>query len=131
MRVIGVVDLLAGRAVHARARAGARERYEPVRAVAGTAIEPGDARALTHAYVTRLGVAELYVADLDAILGRPPQNTCVGAVASALSTATHDAAAGCRDPSIRAAARSSVGTSSGESRHERRAALAGRRRVVA
>ena len=44
--------------------------------------------------MTRLGVAELYVADLDAILGRPPQNTCVGAVASALSTATHDAAAG-------------------------------------
>ena len=68
MRVIGVVDLLAGRAVHARA--GCRGSYQPVRAVAGSPIEPGDALALARAYVNRLGVTELYAADLDAILAR-------------------------------------------------------------
>lgn len=68
MRVIGVVDLLAGRAVHARA--GQRDRYAPVQAVAGLTIETGDALALARAYVHRLGLTELYVADLDAILGR-------------------------------------------------------------
>ena len=68
MRVIGVVDLLAGRAVHALA--GRRESYRPVRAVAGSPIEPGDALALARAYVERLGLTELYAADLDAILSR-------------------------------------------------------------
>jgi phosphoribosylformimino-5-aminoimidazole carboxamide ribotide isomerase len=65
VRVIGVVDLAAGRAVHARG--GMRERYAPVRAVAGSPIEPGDAVALVRAYVDRLGLNELYAADLDAI----------------------------------------------------------------
>jgi len=55
VRVIGVVDLLAGRAVHARA--GRRESYEPVRTVAGAPIEPGDGLALAGAYVDRLGIA--------------------------------------------------------------------------
>lgn len=68
MRVIGVMDLLGGRAVHAVA--GQRERYRPVPTVADFPIEPGDALALARAYVHRLGVAELYAADLDAILGR-------------------------------------------------------------
>ena len=68
MRVIGVVDLLAGRAVHARA--GRRRSYQPVRAVAGSPIEAGDALALARAYMDRLDLTELYAADLDAILGR-------------------------------------------------------------
>ena len=68
MRVIGVVDLLAGRAVHARA--GRRETYEPVRAAAGEVIAAGDAVALARIYVDRLGITELYVADLDAIIAR-------------------------------------------------------------
>ena len=68
MRVIGVLDLLGGRAVHARA--GRRDRYEPVQTVAGVAIEPGDAVALAQIYVHDLGVTELYAADLDAILAR-------------------------------------------------------------
>ena len=67
MRVIGVVDLLGGRAVHALA--GRRESYRPVRAVAGSPIEPGDALALARAYMDRLGLTELYAADLNAILG--------------------------------------------------------------
>jgi phosphoribosylformimino-5-aminoimidazole carboxamide ribotide isomerase len=66
--VIGVVDLLAGRAVHARA--GRRESYRPVGAVAGSPIEAGDALALAEAYLRRLGLTELYAADLDAILAR-------------------------------------------------------------
>ena len=65
MRLIGVVDLVAGCAVHAVA--GRREHYRPVEAIAGSPIGPGDALALARAYMD-LGIAELYVADLDAIL---------------------------------------------------------------
>jgi len=86
MQVIGVVDLLDGRAVHARG--GRRERYLPVQAVDEMSIEPGDATALARTYVERLGVSGLYVADLDAIAGRPLQNTCIAALASALSATT-------------------------------------------
>jgi phosphoribosylformimino-5-aminoimidazole carboxamide ribotide isomerase len=78
--VIGVIDLLAGDAVHAVA--GQRENYAPVRAVAGSPIEPGDALALARAYVERFGLTELYAADLDAILGRPPQNVLTSAIAA-------------------------------------------------
>ena len=86
MRIVGVVDLLAGRAVHARA--GTRELYAPVRAVASSPFEymgptgPGNAVALARAYTDRLGIKELYVADLDAIQGRAPQDTAVAAVAA-------------------------------------------------
>jgi phosphoribosylformimino-5-aminoimidazole carboxamide ribotide isomerase len=72
LRIIGVLDLLAGRAVHARA--GDRARYRPVEDVAGIPIDGGDALALAHAYIDRLGLLELYVADLDAIeCGAAPQ----------------------------------------------------------
>src|SRR5688572_1221967 len=80
MRVIGVVDLLAGRAVHARA--GRRDSYQLVRAIAGLPIESGDALALARAYVDRLGVTELYAADLEAILGGASQDALVAAVAA-------------------------------------------------
>ena len=80
MRVIGVLDLLGGRAVHARA--GQRERYRPVRAVAGEPIGDGDPLALARAYIDRLGVSELYAADLDAILGRTPQDALVARLAA-------------------------------------------------
>ena len=76
MQVIGVVDLLSGRAVHARA--GHREHYQPVSEVGGSLIEPGRAAAVVREYVERLGLTALYVADLDAILGRPPQEALVG-----------------------------------------------------
>ena len=82
MRILGVLDLSGGRAVHARA--GRRELYAPVREVAGEAIEPGDAGALATIYRERLGIDELYAADLDAILGGPPQRTLVTAVARVL-----------------------------------------------
>ena len=79
MRVLGVLDLLDGRAVHARA--GAREHYEPVRAIAGDSIEPGDARALARAYLDRFDLTELYVADLDAVMGGAAQDRLVTALA--------------------------------------------------
>ena len=71
MRVIGVIDLLAGRAVHAVA--GARDRYQPVKPIAGGPSTPGDSSALARFYIDRLGVGAIYVADLDAIQGGPPQ----------------------------------------------------------
>ena len=80
MRVLGVLDLLNGRAVHARA--GARERYEPVCLVAGAPIQAGDAQAIARTYRDRLGVTELYAADLDAIMGRSPQDPIVAALAA-------------------------------------------------
>jgi phosphoribosylformimino-5-aminoimidazole carboxamide ribotide isomerase len=64
MRVIGVIDLKDGVAVHAVR--GERERYRPVRSELVEGAAPVDvARALRD----RLGLRELYVADLDAIAG--------------------------------------------------------------
>jgi HisA/HisF family protein len=80
MRVIGVIDLVGGRAVHARA--GQRATYAPVEAIAGTPIHDGDPVALAHAYVDRFGLEELYVADLDAIAGGMPQQTALRRLAS-------------------------------------------------
>jgi phosphoribosylformimino-5-aminoimidazole carboxamide ribotide isomerase len=55
MRVIGVIDVRDGVAVHARG--GVREHYEAI----------GDPLELARKYLDDCGVAELYVADLDAI----------------------------------------------------------------
>ena len=68
MRIIGVIDVRNGQAVHARG--GVRADYAPVDAVAGVNVA-GDAVALARTYVERLGVRELYVADLDAIADGP------------------------------------------------------------
>jgi phosphoribosylformimino-5-aminoimidazole carboxamide ribotide isomerase len=67
MRIIGVIDLRDGRAVHARG--GHREDYQPVRSRLLEDASAGDATALALAY-RRSGVAEIYLADLDAIAGR-------------------------------------------------------------
>ena len=66
MQLIGVIDLLAGRAV--RARGGARDRYLPVAAIGATTID-GNPLALARAYVDQCGLSTLYAADLDAIDG--------------------------------------------------------------
>ena len=66
MRIVGVTDIRGGKAVHARG--GQREHYSPVSVAAGERVD-GDAVALARVYVDRLGVRELYVADLDAIDG--------------------------------------------------------------
>jgi len=66
MRLIGVIDLAGGRAVHARG--GLRDNYAPVRSALLRAGEEGDPVALARAYL-RFPVPEIYVADLDAIAG--------------------------------------------------------------
>ena len=90
MRIVGVIDLLRGRAVHARA--GRRDLYEPVRQVAGTAIAAGDAVALARVYVDRLGVRELYVADLDALGVGAVQQSLVTRIAAIGAPVLLDAA---------------------------------------
>ena len=65
MRVVGVIDLKDGTAVHAVR--GERERYRPVSGV--IAGEDGDALALARGFREELGLEEIYVADLDAIVG--------------------------------------------------------------
>jgi phosphoribosylformimino-5-aminoimidazole carboxamide ribotide isomerase len=66
MRLIGVIDLAGGHAVHARG--GRRDAYTPVRSALLEPGEEGDPVALARAYL-RYPLAEIYVADLDAIAG--------------------------------------------------------------
>jgi phosphoribosylformimino-5-aminoimidazole carboxamide ribotide isomerase len=66
MRVVGVIDLKGGAAVHAVR--GERERYRPVRSAIGG--DDGDALALARGFRDALGLEEIYVADLDAIVGK-------------------------------------------------------------
>ena len=80
MRIVGVIDLLGGRAVHARG--GCRHGYRPVEAAADTRID-GDAAVLARVYTEQLGVAAVYVADLDAIAGGAGQDLPMGSPALA------------------------------------------------
>src|SRR4051812_47889975 len=67
MRVIPVLDLRGGLAVHAVA--GDRARYAPVRSL----LHPDpDPIGLARAFRAELGLTEVYLADLDAIAGGPP-----------------------------------------------------------
>jgi phosphoribosylformimino-5-aminoimidazole carboxamide ribotide isomerase len=76
MRVIPVIDLKSGAAVHAMR--GERERYRPLRSkiVAGS-----DPVQVARAVREGLGLEELYVADLDAIAGGPGHGEVVAALA--------------------------------------------------
>ena len=67
MRVVGVIDLKAGAAVHAVR--GERERYRPI----------GDPLAIARKF--RPGLEELYVADLDAITGAGENDGVIRALA--------------------------------------------------
>jgi phosphoribosylformimino-5-aminoimidazole carboxamide ribotide isomerase len=100
VRVVGVIDLARGRAVHARA--GRRDLYEPVQSVAGRRIEAGDGVALARAYVDRLGIRELYVADLDALGGGPVQRPAIAAIAAVGTPVLLDAAVTTADEARRA-----------------------------
>lgn len=83
MEIGAVIDLLHGRAVHAKG--GARDRYEPVARVAGMRVD-GDPDTLARVYVERLGARTLYLADLDAIGGAPPDVSAIRRVASIAPT---------------------------------------------
>jgi phosphoribosylformimino-5-aminoimidazole carboxamide ribotide isomerase len=76
MRVIPVIDLKSGAAVHAVR--GERERYRPLRSeiVAGC-----DPIRVARAVREGLGLDELYVADLDAIAGGPQHRDVVAGLA--------------------------------------------------
>jgi phosphoribosylformimino-5-aminoimidazole carboxamide ribotide isomerase len=78
MRLIPVIDLARGQAVHARA--GERALYPPVESVLIPGRE-GDPLALVQAYRDALGARECYVADLDAIQGGQLQRDLLREVA--------------------------------------------------
>lgn len=78
MRVIGVIDLLGGRAVHARG--GRREDYKPLESSGDIPVPSGDAVALSRVYLDHLRLDGVYVADLDAIAARPAQDDVVSAI---------------------------------------------------
>jgi phosphoribosylformimino-5-aminoimidazole carboxamide ribotide isomerase len=77
VRVVGVIDLKDGTAVHAVR--GERERYRPVSGVIGGA--DGDALALARGFRAALALDELYVADLDAIGGGSGNASLLAALA--------------------------------------------------
>jgi phosphoribosylformimino-5-aminoimidazole carboxamide ribotide isomerase len=66
-KVIPVLDVMAGQAVHAIA--GKRSHYRPIRSILHPTSEP---TALARTYRDKLGLKCLYLADLDAILGGQP-----------------------------------------------------------
>jgi phosphoribosylformimino-5-aminoimidazole carboxamide ribotide isomerase len=76
MRVIPVIDLQRGVAVHAIR--GDRERYRPLRS---RIAEGSDPVHVTRALRERFGFDELYVADLDAIAGGPGSPHVIAALA--------------------------------------------------
>jgi len=76
MRVIPVIDLKGGAAVHAVR--GERERYRPLRS---TLLEGADPVGVTRAVRDALGLDELYVADLDAIAGGAGHTETLAALA--------------------------------------------------
>lgn len=78
LRVIGVLDVARGRAVHARS--GRREQYVPVSRVAGVDIADASPSDVARVYVERIGLSELYMADLDAIQGGATQHGVIAQV---------------------------------------------------
>jgi phosphoribosylformimino-5-aminoimidazole carboxamide ribotide isomerase len=77
MRVVPVIDLKDGTAVHAVR--GERERYRLVRSVIGG--KDGDPLSLARAFRSELGLDELYVADLDALGGEGEDSSSISALA--------------------------------------------------
>jgi phosphoribosylformimino-5-aminoimidazole carboxamide ribotide isomerase len=71
MRVVPVIDIKGGTAVHAVR--GERERYRPL---------GGDPLAIARGFRAELGLDELYVADLDAITGARGNDAVIRALAS-------------------------------------------------
>ncbi|WP_081616861.1 MULTISPECIES: HisA/HisF-related TIM barrel protein [unclassified Thioalkalivibrio] len=83
MKVIPVIDLLRGEAVHARR--GHRDTYQPLRT---PTCADGDALTLARYYTVVLGLDLIYIADLDAIQGRGSQAGLLHDIAAEISPAT-------------------------------------------
>lgn len=67
IRVIPVIDLKGGQVV--RGVAGHRHEYQPIRSRLCSGSDPLD---VAHAFRNKLGLKELYIADLDALAGSEP-----------------------------------------------------------
>jgi phosphoribosylformimino-5-aminoimidazole carboxamide ribotide isomerase len=75
MHLVPVIDLKGGVAVHARG--GRRESYAPVRSALCASADPVDVLA---AYGGLHGFSDVYIADLDAIGGAPPDDTTLARI---------------------------------------------------
>jgi phosphoribosylformimino-5-aminoimidazole carboxamide ribotide isomerase len=100
VRIIGVIDLKDGMAVHARR--GRRDTYAAVQQSAGAPID-GLPLTLARHYVERLGLTDVYVADLNAIASRAPQTETIHSLAVVGATLLVDAGIADRDSARRIA----------------------------
>lgn len=92
MKIIPVIDLMAGKAVHARC--GQRNSYQSLRT---HLCADGDARALARFYASELGSDLIYIADLDAIEGRGLQIDLLKKIATEVPAAALWVDAGVKD----------------------------------
>lgn len=76
--IYGVLDLKAGQVVHAIG--GRRSAYQPVRSRMAAGATP---REVAEAFARQLGLSAAYIADLDALAGRPPDVSALAAIADA------------------------------------------------
>jgi phosphoribosylformimino-5-aminoimidazole carboxamide ribotide isomerase len=100
MRVVPVLDLKGGVAVHAVR--GERHAYAPVQSVLSSSADP---IALAQAFRERLGCDACYVADLDAIAGTGDHDAIVQAIAGLGLSVWLDAGVTTADDALRAASR--------------------------
>jgi phosphoribosylformimino-5-aminoimidazole carboxamide ribotide isomerase len=99
MRVVPVLDLKGGVAVHAVR--GERHAYAPVRSVLAPSADPV---ALARAFLLSLGCGACYIADLDAIAGTGDHGAVVEAIAGLGIAVWLDAGVAGADDARRAAA---------------------------
>mgnify|MGYP003694498083 CR=1 FL=1 len=104
MRVVPVLDLKGGVAVHAIR--GERHAYAPVQSVLSPSAEPV---ALARAFRERLGSDACYVADLDAITGAGDHGPVVRAIAELGLAVWLDAGVATADDAGQAAAGAAPG----------------------
>ncbi|MCR9116512.1 MAG: HisA/HisF-related TIM barrel protein [bacterium] len=86
MKVLPVIDLLAGKAVHAVR--GERQNYQPVNSRLG---KQGDVGALSNALATQYGFTSAYVADLAALGGIAPDVNSLNLIRSNIANLWVDA----------------------------------------
>ena len=108
VRIIGVIDLKDGKAVHARG--GRRDLYAPVHQSAGLVVN-GNPLTLARLYIDTFGLPEIYLADLDAIASHTLQTGTIREVSAAGAPLWVDAGiaqAGDTEPVVEAGAQTLV-----------------------